>query len=600
MERKDRAPLSPAAERKRKSRARQTGEKKEEVKAKETTTRKEARRKRTAEEKDEDNQKRQTARSARPPEKREEDNHKRQTARGTRSSKAKEEEKKERRNEWAGRSPQKKEEHNAKRTKVREERTPEQVETENADAKESMRGLRQARKAITLDRAGNFDTTMLWDVPGRDFLFDNFQHSPELSVKLWYANNGSWRDREPQMLTACLRLLDKHCSTIDDNGGDADDADASKQKLLGLNALCRESIEDKVSLLRVVHEHIKEKDWKSIKEWQQKERINDSELAALEWLVTKGLDCGDDWKQLREKRKPAPILDSWARSLIGVQLKVPGYWWKNWPSRYARRKYDCEVVDVDYEGREAEEEEEDDKRYFVIRDDDGECYPMEYDQVKEYASGVEQSQFYDLSPLSVEEKPIPTDEKFEKLCTDTMKVLEANSHENVTSNYREFIIKRMDQIVDSQLITPEKQRELGQKFLKAQGRGVSWGEEEDFTSVDAPLLTCASCGFRVENNGRDRDLKSLCWAELDDTQRSKHLERMDKPPLRLPINDKGGEDDFKKFETWKAYSRWPAKKPDELTKDTTLPDWMFCKNDNGCLSLASGSKMEVFLYVGIK
>ena len=23
------------------------------------------------------------------------------------------------------------------------------------------------------------------------------------------------------------------------------------------------------------------------------------------------------------------------------------------------------------------------------------------------------------------------------------------------------------------------------------------------------------------------------------------------------------------------------KKPDELTKDTTLPDWMFCKNDNG-------------------
>ena len=34
-------------------------------------------------------------------------------------------------------------------------------------------------------------------------------------------------------------------------------------------------------------------------------------------------------------------------------------------------------------------------------------------------------------------------------------------------------------------------------------------------------------------------------------------------------------------ETWKAYSRWPAEKPDDLAKDTTLPDWMFCKNDNG-------------------
>jgi hypothetical protein len=148
----------------------------------------------------------------------------------------------------------------------------------------------------------------------------------------------------------------------------------------------------------------------------------------------------------------------------------------------------------------------------------------------------------------------------------------------------------MNQIVDSQLITPEKQRELGQKFLKAQGRGVSWGEEENLTSVDTPLLTCASCGFRATNHGKDedmqllfedKDVKSLHWAELDDEKRSEHLERMGKPPLSIPINDKGGTDDFNSVETWKAYSRWPAEKPDDLEKDTTLPDWMFCKNDNG-------------------
>ena len=50
---------------------------------------------------------------------------------------------------------------------------------------------------------------------------------------------------------------------------------------------------------------------------------------------------------------------------------------------------------------------------------------------------------------------------------------------DVIKTCREFIIKRMNQIVDSQLITPEKQRELGQKFLKAQGRGVSWGEAQN-------------------------------------------------------------------------------------------------------------------------
>jgi len=40
-----------------------------------------------------------------------------------------------------------------------EKRTLQQVETENVKAKESMRDLRQARKAIALARAGSFDTT---------------------------------------------------------------------------------------------------------------------------------------------------------------------------------------------------------------------------------------------------------------------------------------------------------------------------------------------------------------------------------------------------------------------------------------------------------
>jgi len=533
---KGKGAMSAAAIKQKAYRQRMTDEKKVEVKAKKVLTMRKTRSKRTVEEKEEDNCKRQDA--------------------------------------WAGRDPKKKEEHNAKRKKRKEERTPEQVETENAKAKESMRGLREARKAITLDQAGSFDTTMLWEVPGRDFLFNYFQDNPELSVKLWYANNGSWRDREPRMLTACKCLFNKLCSTIDDNGGDAD---ASKQKLRGLNTLCRESIEDKVSLLRVVHERIKENDWKLIKDWQQKKRINNSELAALEWLVTKGLDCDEEYTQLREKRKPAPILDAWARSLIGMQLEVPGWWWTGW-RKSDSKKYDCEIVDVEYKDEE--------KRYFWIYcEEDDDIYPMAYVDVKKYARGVKQKsgRRFDLPKTA---HPRPIDKEFEKLCEDALEALEASNHEDddVIKTCHEFIIKRMDQIVDSQLITPEKQRELGQKFLKAQGRGVSWGKEtqghteEDLTSVDAPLLTCASCGFRVENNGRDRDVKSLHWAELDDENRSEHLERMEKPPLHLPINDKG-EDDI--FETWRAYSRWPAKKPDELTKDTTLPDWMFCKSDNG-------------------
>jgi len=145
--------------------------------------------------------------------------------------------------------------------------------------------------------------------------------------------------------------------------------------------------------------------------------------------------------------------------------------------------------------------------------------------------------------------------------------------------------ERIDQLLDSQDATPEKLQEPRHESLRARGLGVSrgnaiQGHEEDIKSMDVPLWTCASCGFRPRFNKesfKTEDVKSLHWAELDDDKRLEHLERMAKPPLCLPINAEGGEGIF---ETWRAYSRWPAKKPDELTNDTTLPDWMFCRNSN--------------------
>jgi hypothetical protein len=450
-----------------------------------------------------------------------------------------------------------------RQAEYRKRMTAEKKEAVKARNTSSRREARQARKATAVNQAGSFATTELWEEPGWDYKFKDFQDDPELSALLFYANNGSWRNREPQMLTACLRLLDKLRDSIND------DAD-SEHKLCNLIALCRESIEDKVSLL--------------IKAWQVENGVNSSEMAALDWLVTKGLDSSDDYKQLRDKREPAPILDSWARSLIGMQLKVPGWWWTR---KSNSKKYDCEIVDVEYKDKA--------KRYFWIYcDEDNDSYPMAYVDVKKYSRGVEQKsgRRFDLPKKAY---PNAIDENFEKLCKDTLEDLKASNCENddVIKKCREFVIKRTNQILDSQLVKPEKQRELGQKFLEAQGRGSSWSgatkfNEENFESVDAPLLTCASCGFRcqstysmdedVKSLFKDKDVKSLCWAELDDDKRSEHLAKMGKPSLRLPINDKGDKDDF---EPWKAYSRWPAEKPDELAKDSTLPDWMFCENDNG-------------------
>ena len=465
--------------------------------------------------------------------------------------------------------------YNTKRKKRREKRTPEQVEAEKAAQRTRMRGLRRARKAVELAQAGGFAKTKLWEVPGRDYKLKHFTEDPHQAVLAYYANSGSWRDREARMLMAWVHVRKTLNRELDD-AKDAAGVERAERKLHCLSVLNRERLEDRVTLCQVVYEHIDERDWESMLDWQTKNGVNSFERAALEWLVTKGLHCGDDCKLLREKRKRAPIVDAWARSLIGMKLKVPGRWWGNWPSRYARRKYDCEVVDVDYEGREAEEEEEDDKRYFVIRDGDGNRYPMEYKHVREYQRGVEQKKKFDV-PLKASTNPI--DEDFEKLCKDALEDLNASNHGSVYEKDYTSIEEEAKRIICTQLVTPEKQQELGQRFLESQRRGVSWGGATQ--DLDRPLLTCASCGFRASGVGGCKDVKSLVWAELDDAQRLEHYERMEKPPLHLPINDKGGPDDFKPVETWKAYSRWPAKKPDELTRDTTLPDWMFCKNGDG-------------------
>ena len=95
---------------------------------------------------------------------------------------------------------------NAKRRDVREKRTPEEVANENAEMKDRVQGLRKARRVIELSQAGKFDTTKLWEVPGRDYLFTNFEDDLQSSVLLWHANTGSWWGREPKMCIAWLHF----------------------------------------------------------------------------------------------------------------------------------------------------------------------------------------------------------------------------------------------------------------------------------------------------------------------------------------------------------------------------------------------------------
>jgi len=427
--------------------------------------------------------------------------------------------------------------YNTKRKKRREKRTPEQVEAEKAAQRTRMRGLRRARKAVELAQAGGFAKTKLWEVPGRDYKLKHFTEDPHQAVLAYYANSGSWRDREARMLMAWVHVRKTLNRELDD-AKDAAGVERAERKLHCLSVLNRERLEDRVTLCQVVYEHIDERDWESMLDWQTKNGVNSFERAALEWLVTKGLHCGDDCKLLREKRKRAPIVDAWARSLIGMKLKVPGRWWGNWPSRYAGRKYNCEIVDVDYEVGEAEVEEEDDKRYFVIQCEyDNRRYPMEYKHVREYQRGVEQKEKFDV-PVKAYTNPI--DDDFEKLCKDALEDLNASNHGSVYEKDYKSIEEEAKRIICPQLVTPEKQQRGSSAFL---------GDVDDSCDeMDIDELSGAGPGYdsfpkdeSETENEDDECEKNIFDEESSDDETVAEPVQFKDSPIAVPLNYVTGE-----------------------------------------------------------
>ena len=201
------------------------------------------------------------------------------------------------------------------------------------------KALEKEHKMKALERV---NAAKVWDRPGKDYNLADFAQNPETAVLLWHANTGSWRDREPKWLFGYVHLRNKLKA-----GGDV-------ETLSKLNSIYRESIEDRVSLMRVCRERAKN-NWPLIDAWQKEKRINSLEFAALEWLATEDFFvCDNDYELLRKKRK----------RFIGLQLEVPNRWLeRNGKQRRIildlkkRRAAEadvhlCEIVDVDYKDKE--------------------------------------------------------------------------------------------------------------------------------------------------------------------------------------------------------------------------------------------------------
>ena len=159
---------------------------------------------------------------------------------------------------------------------------------------------------------------------------------------------------------------------------------------------------------------------------------------------------------------------------------------------------------------------------------------------------------------------------------------EANTILNHITTYRNHFTEdpsdpvereRLKEKIRAQVITPEKQKELAERFLAAQGRGCEWSDgKKEFVerrkSRDAPLFSCACCGYRdmdMLDDSPKRTYKSMYLEDLDALKvdgddLEEHLKRLyaedpsERMTMRLPSN---GDGDLRTYELWRAWSIWP-------------------------------------------
>ena len=214
------------------------------------------------------------------------------------------------------------------------------------------------------------DDTTPWMQPGKDYILDLHEESPETTQHLFHDASGKGQDRVSSCNVAYTRVhrrLEKtnNISSLD--------------KLVGF---CKIHIEGGKNLfesitLAVPEENIRNEFEQWVNEDENRSILNLHE-ARFEWFATTNVISLEDCKTR---------IVNWFESLIGLKLNVPEHWWKK--SR-GNRLWRCEIESIDFHDAA--------KRYFTIKcTDEDDPYPddryeMSYEGVLKYVD-VDQDGF---------------------------------------------------------------------------------------------------------------------------------------------------------------------------------------------------------------
>jgi hypothetical protein len=277
--------------------------------------------------------------------------------------------------------------------------TPEETRArQQADALQRSEA-RMKEKDSTRSRWPSDDTTP-WMQPGKDYILDLHEESPETTQHLFYDASGKGQDRVSSCNVAYTRVhrrLEKtnNISSLD--------------KLVGF---CKIHIEGGKNLfesitLAVPEENIRNEFEQWVNEDENRSILNLHE-ARFEWFATTNVISLEDCKT-------RIVTVNWFESLIGLKLIVPGHWWNNCKAEDKSKLWRCEIESIDY--HDAAE------RYFKIKCEDDQYpdarYEMSYKGVLKYMD-VDQDGF---SSFDLREQVPYFDPEYVAMCEENQKLL---------------------------------------------------------------------------------------------------------------------------------------------------------------------------------
>ena len=244
------------------------------------------------------------------------------------------------------------------------------------------------------------DDTTPWMQPGKDYILDLHEESPETTQHLFQDASGKGQDRVSSCnvaYTRVHRLLEKtnNISSLD--------------KLVGF---CKIHIEGGKNLfesitLAVPEENIRNEFDQWVNE-DENRRILNLHQARFEWFATTNVISLEDCKT-------RIVTVNWFESLIGLKLILPGYWWNNCKAEDKSKLWRCEIESIDY--HDAAE------RYFKIKCEDDQYpdarYEMSYKGVLKYMD-VDQDGF---SSFDLREQVPYFDPEYVAMCEENQKLL---------------------------------------------------------------------------------------------------------------------------------------------------------------------------------